>query len=204
MALDPNGNYAYLTNSQSRAQQALDGFMSGGFRFISMTKAQREYMGGITEGLSPAGPVVFLVNHIEGMDTSSREYKAGLLVGILIGAGLEAGANVANVMRELTPTSQLVQQAERELKNGATEVTVKTEEEAAEVFLRNYQHEGYYNTTGMTGNEVRNDKLLFPEGKSGTYHWDFADTQHGGRPHLQVETREGQKIRIFFERRVEE
>ena len=141
--------------------------------------------------MSPAGPLVFLVNHLEGMDTSSREYKAGLLVGILVGASLEAGANVANVMRELTPTSQLVQQAERELKNGATEVTVKTEEEAAEVFLR-------------TGNEVRNDKLLFPEGKSGTYHWDFADTQHGGRPHLQIETREGQKIRIFFERRIEE
>lgn len=38
-------------------------------------------------------------------------------------------------MRELTPTSQLVQQAERELKNGATEVTVKTEGEAAEVFF---------------------------------------------------------------------
>ena len=91
-----------------------------------------------------------------------------------------------------------------QLKNGATEVTVKTEEEAAEVFLRNYQHEGYANTTGMTGNQVRNDKLLFPEGKSGTYHWDFADMQHGGRPHLQIETREGQKIRIFFERRIEE
>jgi hypothetical protein len=55
----------------------------------------------------------------------------------------------------------------------------------------------------MTGNMVRNDKFLFPNGKSGTYHWDFADTMHGGVPHLQIhlfKEEGGGIIRIFFPR----
>jgi hypothetical protein len=45
---------------------------------------------------------------------------------------------------------------------------------------------------------VRNDRFLFPDGKMGTYHWDLADTMHGGMPHLQIHAFNGSTIRIFF------
>jgi RHS repeat-associated protein len=89
----------------------------------------------------------------------------------------------------------------KELASDTLEVTVRSQEEAAELFLRLFQGRGYRNTTGMTGNMVRNDKFLFPNGKSGTYHWDLADTMHGGMSHLQIhlfKEEGGGIIRIFF------
>jgi RHS repeat-associated protein len=91
----------------------------------------------------------------------------------------------------------------KELASNTLEATVRSQDEAAELFLRLFQGRGYRNTTGMTGNMVRNDKFLFPNGKYGTYHWDFADTMHGGIPHLQIhlfKEEGGGIIRIFFPR----
>jgi RHS repeat-associated protein len=91
----------------------------------------------------------------------------------------------------------------KELASNTLESTVRSQDEAAELFLRLFQGRGYRNTTGMTGNMVRNDKFLFPNGKYGTYHWDFADTMHGGIPHLQIhlfKEEGGGIIRIFFPR----
>ena len=105
------------------------------------------------------------------------------------------------MIRNLTSSSSAVRIAERAIARGATSVEVNSAEEAAEVFMHKYQGgngPGYRNTTGMTGNEVRNEKFLFPNGKAGTYHWDLADTQHGGVPHLQVHKSDGTVVRIFF------
>jgi hypothetical protein len=101
----------------------------------------------------------------------------------------------------VNPSSKTVAKAEKALANGATEVTVKSEAEAGEVFLRNYQGDGYKNTTGMHGADVRNDKFLFPDGKMGTYHWEVPDPNHGNMPHLQVhlpKSKGGKIIRIKF------
>jgi hypothetical protein len=46
----------------------------------------------------------------------------------------------------------------------------------------------------MTGRQVREQM----GGKAGTYHWDLADTMHGGRAHLQVHDEVGNVFRIFF------
>lgn len=54
----------------------------------------------------------------------------------------------------------------------------------------------YRNTTGQV---VGHDPFIYPNGKAGTYHWDEAvGAAHGGRPHLQIHTHDGEIIRIFF------
>ena len=89
----------------------------------------------------------------------------------------------------------------RELEQGTTQVTVSSQSEAEELFLRLYQGDarGYRNTTGWTGKQVRD----FYGSKSGTYHWDTIAghgtlNPHGIAPHLQIHTHDGPIVRIFF------
>lgn len=98
------------------------------------------------------------------------------------------------------PWSSLrVEQAAKALSRGANEITVGNQSQAEELFLRLYQANGYTNTTGFNGKQVRE---FFPNGKYGTYHWDLFDTLHGGRPHLQIHPFKAEAskriIRIFF------
>lgn len=72
--------------------------------------------------------------------------------------------------------------------------------------MRQYQGDGYRNTTGMSPTEVKD----FFGSKQGTYHWDDTvgadgrlvghgpDNPHGGLPHLQIHTFEGPIVRIFW------
>jgi RHS repeat-associated protein len=90
-------------------------------------------------------------------------------------------------------SSRAVRLAAKELEAGAKEVRVASREEAEEIFRNVYQGDGYRNTTGMTGRQVRETI-----GKKWTYHWDMFDTMHGGQPHLQIHTGDGEIIRIFF------
>ncbi|MFN8636067.1 MAG: RHS repeat-associated core domain-containing protein [Chloroflexota bacterium] len=92
-------------------------------------------------------------------------------------------------------SSPAVREAASALQNGATQVYVKTRQEAEEIFLRLYQGEGYKNTTGLHAGEVKD---MFGD-KVGTYHWDPAGAEWG-LPHLQIHTFDGTIIRIFFER----
>jgi hypothetical protein len=142
-----------------------------------------------------------------------RDYRGGIIgerpiemqmLGPLdaIGAG-EFKAGAAIFASVLAFSRVGLKSVAKELASNSLEVTVRSQDEAAEMFLRLFQGRGYRNTTGMTGNMVRNDKFLFPNGKSGTYHWDFADTMHGGVPHLQIhlfKEEGGGIIRIFFPR----
>jgi len=102
------------------------------------------------------------------------------------------------IIKNLQWSSRSVAQAAKLLLRGAKEVTVKNKEEAEELYLGLYQKEGYINSTGFSGKEVRENEWSFPEGKEGTFHWDTEDTQHGGIPHLQIHDREGSIIRIFY------
>jgi hypothetical protein len=122
--------------------------------------------------------------------------------GDLIGAG-EFKAGAAGLATVLGFSRIGLKSVAKRLASGAKEVTVNSQDEAAELFLALFQGKGYRNTTGMTGNTVRNNSYLFPDGKYGTYHWDFADTMHGGIPHLQIHPFKGEgkgPIRIFFPR----
>jgi RHS repeat-associated protein len=193
VALNPSGPQAFLTDTEERAQAKSDEWAGSGL--FNGTPSERDWVAGFGVGSSPLGVVLGCVNGLAGADTTSREYQGGVNTGIL--ASTIAGGG-AGVIRSLTASSRSVQLAEKALAKGATEVHVKSAEEAAEVYLRNYHGSGYANTTGMTGNQVRNDTFLFPGRKKGTYHWDLADTQHGGAPHLQVHTHDGRTVRIFF------
>jgi len=92
-------------------------------------------------------------------------------------------------------SSTTVCKANTALEHGATSVTVSSRSEAEELFLRRYQGEGYRNVTDMSPAETKN----FFGSKAGVYHWDF-DTKAfpHDMSHLQVHTRTGQVIRIFF------
>jgi hypothetical protein len=97
--------------------------------------------------------------------------------------------------RLLRWSSKRVEEAASALQRGIKEVTVRGRDEAGELFLGIFHGKGFTNTTGMTGKQVRQ---AFPGGKRGTFHWDLLDTQHGGRPHLQVHDEAGSIFRIFF------
>jgi hypothetical protein len=100
-----------------------------------------------------------------------------------------------------------VSDAAKLLENGATSVTVRTKAEAEELFLGLFQGKGYTNTTSMGAMDAKN---LQGGTFANTYHWDNVfdssgqvinhgvDNIHGELPHLQIHTKEGDKIRIFF------
>jgi hypothetical protein len=94
-------------------------------------------------------------------------------------------------------SNQGVAKAANNLRTGSREVTVGSRADAEDLFVGMYAGKGYKNTTGRTGNQVRNDPTM-SNGKSGTYHWDTNDTQHGGRPHLQIHDENGTVTRIFY------
>jgi hypothetical protein len=74
-----------------------------------------------------------------------------------------------------------------------------------------FHGKGLIHTTGSSAMEVKNNKMLFPQGKHGTYHWDDKldekgrvsghgeGNPHGHLPHLQIHTNKGHVIRIFYE-----
>jgi len=71
----------------------------------------------------------------------------------------------------------------------------QVESQAEELFLEHCQGSGYHNTTGRSPREAKE----FNGGKAGPCH---RDTGAGAYPressHLQVHTREGPVVRIFF------
>jgi len=111
--------------------------------------------------------------------------------------------------------SKAVKDALEALRNGANEVTVKSRQEAEEVFVQRYLGHGYRNTTGFIGKDTTKADFESYFGKNpGTYHWDIEldpetgrvighnmDNVHGSMPHLQVHelpAQGGKIVRIFF------
>ena len=117
----------------------------------------------------------------------------------------------AQLTYKLPWSSGSVGRAGRLLEAGESSVTVATRAEAEELFLRVFQSRGTFrNTSGMSPSQIRADKFLFPNGKTGTYHFDDmldaagrvsghgAGNAHGVLPHLQVHDFDGTIYRIFF------
>ena len=72
----------------------------------------------------------------------------------------------------LRANSSAVRSAQRAIAGGATEIHVKSAQEAGEVFVTTFHGgngPGYRNTTGLMG-EVLHDPYMYPNGKAGTYH----------------------------------
>jgi hypothetical protein len=106
-----------------------------------------------------------------------------------------AGEGAGKVGEALIPySSRALARAAKLIKGSTNEITVGSRAEAEELFLNEYQAQGYRNTTGMNGKQVRHYYGV----KAGTYHWDMSDIMHGGQPHLQIHTFEGDTKRIFF------
>ncbi len=103
-------------------------------------------------------------------------------------------------------SSNSVSSADKLLDHGKKKVYLKNRSEAEELFLGKFQGNGYKNTTGMSGTEVKN---LFGS-KKNTYHWDDQldnsgrvlghglKNTDGALPHLQIHT-ETNVIHIFFD-----
>jgi hypothetical protein len=125
--------------------------------------------------------------------------ELAILTAQLYGMGEESGNSDAGAAAGIVNPEHLSElkqgQAQKAISNGIDNVMVKTRAEADAIRRTIVEGQGYENTSGLTGKEVRE---MLPEGKSGTFHWDYADTKHGGTPHVQIHTHEGRTIRIFF------
>ena len=96
--------------------------------------------------------------------------------------------------------------AAKAIEDGASSVTVGSRDEASEIVWRMFSSQGFLNTTGRSGSDVRR----LAGSKFGTYHWDevldgagrvaghAADNAHGALPHVQIHDEFGKIIRIFF------
>jgi hypothetical protein len=91
-ALNPYGPQATPAASQDEALDAYYGYFGsadgGG---SGMTQSDQEFVGGISSGLSPAGPLVDFMNAARRYDVSSREYRNGVGIGFAISTGLTFG-----------------------------------------------------------------------------------------------------------------
>ena len=104
----------------------------------------------------------------------------------------------ADVCNPLHLPLQNAKSAEAALSKGVLNVRVNSAEEAEAIRKSLIVGQGYRNSTGFTGKEVRNSPELFPDAKMNTYHYDYGDTKHGGMPHMQYHPPDGTIRRIFF------
>jgi hypothetical protein len=131
VALDPNGNRAYIGQSQANADRAFEIFSGGGRGVASATPAEKDFLAGLSAGLTPWGFLFGGIHEAAGIDTSSREYAWGVGTGALIsfGGGLVSeGANTIRVGRWMSQdeyyemaASGLVQESKSK---GVTSVTL--------------------------------------------------------------------------------
>jgi RHS repeat-associated protein len=94
VALNPNKQQGFITNTREKAQAAEDGHTGSGIG-LSMTPGQRDFWAGAGAGLG--GPASWFLGKIAGaggVDTTSRDYRAGLLFG---SAGFAGATTVGNI-----------------------------------------------------------------------------------------------------------
>jgi RHS repeat-associated protein len=86
--LDPNSNFAYWTKTLERANELFDTYFAGWAGVGS--QAEGEFLGGLGSGASPFGILIDEINDTAGMDTTSRDY----LTGKVLGSGLSGGVGL--------------------------------------------------------------------------------------------------------------
>jgi hypothetical protein len=109
--LDPTGNRAFITNTLERANELFDTHFAGGLGVGG--QAEGEFLGGLGAGASPFGILITQAHAAVGMDTTSRDY----MTGQVLGAGLSGGAMLAGTLvfkgSALTPLNkQLASEAQ--------------------------------------------------------------------------------------------
>jgi hypothetical protein len=75
-ALDPNGNRAYVGDSQESAERAFEIF-AGPAHDSGLTNSERDFFAGVTSGLHPLGFLYTPFLEANGVDTTSREFAWG-------------------------------------------------------------------------------------------------------------------------------
>jgi RHS repeat-associated protein len=123
IALDPNRRAGLMTNSREKAQAAEDSFTGSGIG-LSMTHAQQDFWAGVGAGLG--GPTSWFLGKIAGaggVDTTSRDYRVGLLFG---GAGFGAVIGAGNIGSSLATEGAEGQVFQRVMSNAELEATQAT------------------------------------------------------------------------------
>ncbi|HEY9405476.1 MAG TPA: RHS repeat-associated core domain-containing protein [Pyrinomonadaceae bacterium] len=98
VALNPNGNQAYVNSSLERVEAAFDVFTNGNTGLFSGTTGERNFVAGFSAGVSPLGILLSAVHEANGIDTSSRDYTWGLGAGAMATFGFGGGDDVVTVV----------------------------------------------------------------------------------------------------------
>jgi len=116
--LDPTGNRGFVTNTLERANELFDTYYAG---FAGMgSPAEGEFMAGLSSGANPLGIVVDQFNAAVGLDTTSRDYLAGQVLGsglsggvAIFGSVVSKGASVGitQLNKQVASESQMAQVA---------------------------------------------------------------------------------------------
>jgi len=118
VVLDPTGNRAFITNTLERANELFDTYFAGGLGVGS--QAEGEFLGGLGAGASPFGILITQAHAAVGMDTTSRDYLTGQVLGAGLGGGLGmfgsvvskgASPGLSQLNKQLASESQLSQVA---------------------------------------------------------------------------------------------
>jgi len=131
VALDPKGSRAYIGNSEAAAQKAFDSFAGAAPAGPALTPAQRDFVAGMSTGLSPFGVLFPPLHEANGIDTTSREYDWGAGAGAMLSLGIGFISEASNTVRvgrwmsqeeyEQMAKSGLVQESKL---NGVTSVSL--------------------------------------------------------------------------------
>ncbi|HKV34161.1 MAG TPA: LamG-like jellyroll fold domain-containing protein [Pyrinomonadaceae bacterium] len=90
--LDPSRNQYFQTNTPERANELFESYFAGSFGVGG--QAEGEFLGGLGAGASPFGILINQVHATAGMDTTSRDY----MTGQVLGAGLSGGVMLAGTL----------------------------------------------------------------------------------------------------------
>jgi RHS repeat-associated protein len=92
--LNPTSNRVFITNTLERANELFETYFAGWAGVGS--QAEGEFLGGLGSGASPFGILISQVHATAGMDTTSRDYLTGQVLGSGLGGGATLFGNVVS------------------------------------------------------------------------------------------------------------